>query len=168
MVFCETSFTTVIYYLTLADLSPSSSWPLCEVFFKANTACLGTGLREAQRALCTAQCCGLGVIGLSSLPRKHHSLALIRARAQGMNVEVGSRDSSGHWQGQVLGRFWEDFWTTVWTQSSSFQDAVKACPEGRMGGNRWFALELRNFSQGAEGPVARDQLWFAMSKVRSC
>lgn len=165
MDFCEPYFTTVIYYLTSVCLSPSSSWPLCKVFSKANnTDCLGTGLRM----LCTAQCCVLESLGLHSLPRKHHSLAFIRARAQGVNVELDSHDSSGHWEGQGPGMFWEDFWTTVWTQSSSSQAAVKACPEGRMGGSRWFSLELRNLSQSAEVPVARDQLCFVMSKLRSC
>lgn len=120
------------------------------------------------------ECCAqpsvmvLESLGLYSLPRKQHSLALIRARAQGLSVEVDSHDFSGHWWGQVPGMFWEDFWTTVWTQSSSFKDAVKACPEGKMGGSRWFSLELRNLSQSAEASVARDQFWFAMSKLRSC
>lgn len=65
-------------------------------------------------------------LDLYSLRRKHHSPALIRDRAQGLNVDVDSPDSSGHWRGQLLGMFWEDFWTAVWTQSSSFQAADKA------------------------------------------
>ncbi|KAJ7395830.1 hypothetical protein BTVI_151014 [Pitangus sulphuratus] len=35
--------------------------------------------------------------------RKHHSSALIRDRAQGLDVEVGSRDISGHWRAEFLG-----------------------------------------------------------------
>lgn len=48
------------------------------------------------------ECCAqpsvmvLESLGLYSLPRKQHSLALIRARAQGLSVEVDSHDFSGH------------------------------------------------------------------------
>ena len=79
-------------------------------------------------------------LDLYSLYRKHHSLALIRDSAQGLNVAVDSPDSSGHWRGQLLGMFWEDFWTTVWTQSSSFQAADKAAQRVRwveVGGFPW-------------------------------
>lgn len=71
---------------------------MCKVFLKADNAdCLGSELRDAQRMLCTPSVMVLELLGLYSLPRKQHSLALIRARAQGLSVEVDSHDFSGHW-----------------------------------------------------------------------
>lgn len=126
MDFCETSFASVIYYLTLAGLSPSSSWPLCKVFFKTNnTDCPGTGLRDAQPSVVV-----LESLGLYSLPRKHHSLALIRARAQGMDVEVDSHDSSGHWQGQVLSMFLGRFLDHCMDTELQFPGCSQSLPRG--------------------------------------
>jgi len=114
----------VIYYLTLVDLSPSSSWPLCKAFLKDNDAdCLVRVLWDAENTLHKTSIMVSESLNLYSLHRKHYSPELIRDRAQGLHVDVDSPDSSGYWRGQSLGMFWGDFWTTVWTQSSSFQAA---------------------------------------------
>lgn len=93
----------VIYYLTLVGLSPSSSWPLndplCEVFFKDNDAeWLAEAHWDTQRTVCIIWWYGLRVTG--PLP------ALIRGRAQRLTVDADSPDSSGHCEGQLLGRLW--------------------------------------------------------------
>lgn len=88
----------LIYYLTLVGLSPSSSLPLCKVFLKDNDAkciveCFGIHReRCAQTSIMVSES-----LDLYSLRRKHHSLALIRDRAQGLSVDVDSPDSSGRW-----------------------------------------------------------------------
>lgn len=71
---------------------------LCEVLFEDNDAeWLAKAHWDAQRTVCIIRCYGLRATG--PYP------ALIRGRAQWLTVD-DSPDSSGHCEGQILGRFW--------------------------------------------------------------
>lgn len=95
MDFYEASLTMVIYYLMLVGLSPSSFWPLhgplCKVFLKQCFLGKRFGMHRERCAQSSATVSES--LDMYSLHRKGHSLALIRDRAQGLNVNVDSPDS---------------------------------------------------------------------------